>query len=131
MCLNIAFVWIRCGQNFFDATCLEKFDQYHQGLLEKYYNLENQQRKTSLLTPLVQKKVKERLKPIHLKLKPAINTKDQGNWRRYKCQVYYGSVVSRLVQEVLKKEMNQFSYGLVVPEDIDVAVDQKNSELTF
>ena len=49
---------------------------------------------------------------------------------RYKCQVYYGSFVSRLVQEVLK-EMNQFSHELVVPEDIDVAVDRKIDEYTF
>ena len=74
--------------------------------------------------------MKERLRQIHLALKPAINTKDQGNWRRYKCQVYYGSFVSRLVQEVLK-DMNQFSHELVVPEDIDVAVDRQITDYTF
>lgn len=79
MCLNIAYVWIRCGQNFFDATCLEKFDVYHQGLLEKYHNLENEQRKKSFLTVLVQERVKERLKPIHLKLMNVIDRVDKCN----------------------------------------------------
>ena len=63
----------------------------------------------------MQQEVKKRLRPIHLALKDAIDTAEDQcratHWRRRKNQVYfYGSFISRLVQEVLT-EMNQFSYG--------------------